>query len=67
MTGVPLKRLPTGGPTRDENITTKTKVPLLCDIPIVGQAFRTDKQSRSKTELYIIVTPRSCTVSATWR
>ncbi len=47
-----------GGLTQDENITTKTKVPLLGDIPIVGQAFRTDKQSRSKTELYIIVTPR---------
>jgi general secretion pathway protein D len=46
-----------GGLTQDENITTKTKVPLLGDIPIVGQAFRTDKQTRSKTELYIIVTP----------
>jgi general secretion pathway protein D len=46
-----------GGLTQDENIATKTKVPLLGDIPIVGQAFRTDKQTRSKTELYIIVTP----------
>ena len=32
-------------------------MPLLGDIPIVGQAFRTDRQTRSKTELYIIVTP----------
>jgi general secretion pathway protein D len=46
-----------GGLTQDENLTTKTKVPLLGDIPIVGQAFRTDKQTRSKTELYIVVTP----------
>lgn len=46
-----------GGLTQDEDLTTKTKVPLLGDIPIVGQAFRTDKQTRSKTELYIIVTP----------
>jgi general secretion pathway protein D len=46
-----------GGLTQDENITTKSKVPLLGDIPIVGQAFRTDRQTRSKTELYIIVTP----------
>ena len=46
-----------GGLTQDENLTTKTKVPLLGDIPILGQAFRTDKQTRSKTELYIIVTP----------
>jgi general secretion pathway protein D len=46
-----------GGLTQDENLTTKTKVPLLGDIPIVGQAFRSDRQTRSKTELYIIVTP----------
>jgi general secretion pathway protein D len=46
-----------GGLTQDENLTSKTKVPLLGDIPILGQAFRTDKQTRSKTELYIIVTP----------
>jgi general secretion pathway protein D len=46
-----------GGLTQDEDLNTKTKVPLLGDIPILGQAFRTDKQTRSKTELYIIVTP----------
>ena len=46
-----------GGLTQDENISTKTKVPLLGDIPIVGQAFRTDRSRRSKTELYIVVTP----------
>jgi general secretion pathway protein D len=46
-----------GGLTQDEDLTTKTKVPLLGDIPILGQAFRTDKQTRTKTELYIIVTP----------
>ena len=46
-----------GGLTQDEDLTSKTKVPLLGDIPIIGQAFRTDKQTRSKTELYIIVTP----------
>jgi general secretion pathway protein D len=46
-----------GGLTQDENISNKTKVPLLGDIPIIGQAFRTDKSTRSKTELYIVVTP----------
>ena len=46
-----------GGLTQDENLTSRSKIPLLGDIPIIGQAFRTDKQSRSKTELYIIVTP----------
>jgi len=46
-----------GGLTQDENIDTKSKVPILGDIPILGQAFRTDKNTRSKTELYIVVTP----------
>jgi general secretion pathway protein D len=46
-----------GGLTQDENINTKTKVPLLGNIPVLGQAFRTDRTTRSKTELYIIVTP----------
>jgi len=46
-----------GGLTQDENLNTKTKVPLLGDIPILGQAFRTDRTTRSKTELYIVVTP----------
>jgi len=46
-----------GGLTQDENLTSRTKVPLLGDIPLIGQAFRTDKQTRTKTELYIIVTP----------
>jgi general secretion pathway protein D len=47
-----------GGLTQDENTNTKTKVPLLGDIPLLGYAFRSDKNTRSKTELYIIVTPR---------
>ncbi len=46
-----------GGLTQDETISTKSKVPLLGDIPIVGEAFRTERTTRSKTELYIIVTP----------
>ena len=47
-----------GGLTQDTDITSRTKVPILGDIPIIGQAFRTDKDSRTKTELYIVVTPR---------
>jgi general secretion pathway protein D len=47
-----------GGLTQEENTTTKTKVPLLGDLPLVGQAFRTDRSTKSKTELYIVVTPR---------
>jgi general secretion pathway protein D len=46
-----------GGLTQDENITNNSKIPLLGDIPILGQVFRKDTNTRSKTELYIIVTP----------
>jgi len=46
-----------GGLTQDENINNNTKIPILGDIPIIGQAFRTDHNTRSRTELYIIVTP----------
>ena len=46
-----------GGLSQDSSINTRNKIPLLGDIPILGQVFRTDKSSRSKTELYIVVTP----------
>lgn len=46
-----------GGLTQDEQLNTKSKIPLLGEIPIIGQAFRTDRYTKSKTELYIIVTP----------
>jgi len=47
-----------GGLTQDENISTKNKIPLLGDIPLLGQAFRSERTTRTKTELYIVVTPR---------
>jgi general secretion pathway protein D len=47
-----------GGLTQDEMLSTKSKVPLLGDIPLIGQAFRNERTTRSKTELYIIITPR---------
>jgi general secretion pathway protein D len=46
-----------GGLTQDENITNKGKIPILGDIPILGEAFKNTHNTRSKTELYIIVTP----------
>ncbi|HET7605711.1 MAG TPA: secretin N-terminal domain-containing protein [Sphingomicrobium sp.] len=47
-----------GGLTQDETLTTKSRVPLLGDIPLLGQAFRNERTTRLKTELYIIITPR---------
>jgi general secretion pathway protein D len=46
-----------GGLTQETSINSRNKVPLLGDIPLLGQAFRVDRSNRSKTELYIIVTP----------
>ena len=46
-----------GGLSQENVIQTKTKIPLLGDIPLLGQAFRTDRKTHSKTELYIVVTP----------
>ena len=46
-----------GGLTQDENITNKGKIPILGDIPIIGEAFKNTHNTRARTELYIIVTP----------
>ncbi|URD61348.1 hypothetical protein M8312_02205 [Sphingomonas sp. KRR8] len=43
--------------TQDENISNRRKIPLLGDIPLLGHAFRTDRTSSTKTELYLLVTP----------
>ena len=46
-----------GGLTQDSVLKSRTKVPILGDIPLLGQAFRTDRKTNSRTELYIVVTP----------
>jgi len=47
-----------GGLTQDNVLTSKSKIPLLGDIPVAGQLFRVERSTRSKTELYIVITPR---------
>jgi general secretion pathway protein D len=46
-----------GGLSQEDSIKTKTKIPGLGDIPLLGQAFRTNRHTQSKTELYIVITP----------
>ncbi len=46
-----------GGLTQENNLTTKSKIPLLGDIPIAGNLFRVERTTRAKTELYIVITP----------
>ncbi|MFY8049519.1 MAG: type II secretion system protein GspD [Erythrobacter sp.] len=47
-----------GGLTQENVLTTKSQVPLLGDIPLVGALFRNERSTTSKTELYIVITPR---------
>lgn len=46
-----------GGLSQEDVINNKSKVPILGDIPLIGQVFRTEKSTKNKTELYIVVTP----------
>jgi pilus assembly protein CpaC len=46
-----------GGLIRDDDIKSITKVPLLGDLPFIGQFFRRDKKSRDRTEIVILLSP----------
>ena len=47
-----------GGLTQDSDLVSDTKVPGLGDLPGIGNLFSYKNGTRSKTELYIVVTPR---------
>jgi general secretion pathway protein D len=47
-----------GGLTQENDITGGSKVPWLGDVPLLGRLFHLDKDSSSRTELYMVVTPR---------
>jgi general secretion pathway protein D len=47
-----------GGLTQDSNIISRSKVPGVGDIPLLGEMFHINNETRAKTELYIVVTPR---------
>jgi general secretion pathway protein D len=47
-----------GGLTQDSDITSTIKVPGLGNIPVLGNLFAYKNGTKSKTELYIVVTPR---------
>ena len=46
-----------GGLLQDEVIKTRTKVPFLGDIPVIGYAFQDHSNTRTKRNLLIFVTP----------
>lgn len=53
-----------GGLMEDKKNTIVTKVPLLGDIPLVGNLFRRSQDDKSKTELLIFLTPHVATEAA---
>ena len=46
-----------GGLMKDELSNTKTKVPVLGDLPFIGKAFNTEDRNMQKTEIVIFLTP----------
>ena len=46
-----------GGLMKDERNNTKSKIPILGDIPILGKAFGNTDRSMKKTEIVIFLTP----------
>jgi general secretion pathway protein D len=47
-----------GGLIKDDRTTTRTGIPYLQDIPVLGQVFREDTDSSTRTELLVLITPR---------
>ena len=50
-----------GGLIKEEKLSTVRKIPILGDLPLLGLAFRNQKQSVAKTELVIFLTPKIIT------
>ncbi|MEJ5250361.1 MAG: type II secretion system protein GspD [Chthonomonadetes bacterium] len=47
-----------GGLVQRELMSTKTKIPILGDIPLIGQFFRSEDTKEVMTEMAIFITPR---------
>lgn len=47
-----------GGIYEEDNGNTLTKVPLLGDIPVIGNLFKTRGKKTDRRELLIFITPR---------
>ena len=53
-----------GGMTSDADIDDITKVPLLGDIPLLGELFKFRERSRAHTERLFLITPRLVSLTA---
>ncbi len=52
-----------GGLQQEETRGRRSKIPILGDIPIIGQFFRSKRIERVKTDLAIFITPRILTLT----
>jgi len=46
-----------GGQVREGSKRTRTKVPLLGDIPLLGRLFNSDSRTKARTETIVFITP----------
>ena len=46
-----------GGLTQEADLSHRIKLPGVGDIPVLGRVFDTEHRNRTKTDLYIVVTP----------
>lgn len=56
-----------GGLISENNSSSKSAVPLLSDLPLLGALFKGQKESKKKTELVILITPRVLDSTAQWQ
>jgi type II secretory pathway component GspD/PulD (secretin) len=47
-----------GGLIREEEINTMSKIPILGDLPLIGELFRHRKNNNRKSEILVVITPR---------
>jgi len=47
-----------GGLIREEDITTMMKIPILGDLPLIGELFRSRNHNNRKSEILVVITPR---------
>lgn len=47
-----------GGPIQDRGSRTRAQVPLLGDIPVLGDLFRRRDDGGGRAELLVLITPR---------
>lgn len=47
-----------GGLIREDNVTSNTGVPFLSSVPVLGNLFKNSQNSRTRTEIIVLITPR---------